>query len=238
MPQMLSKPGALKYGLMAVNTKVNGLMAKLMVKVNFGMQTVIATKENGQMTKPMDMACICTLMEHDTSAHGKTTFNTVRARRLGSMAARSKAIMSMDKKRDVAPIFGSMGPASAAAGTKTKLMVMVFINGPTVVNLKAPGKTIICMGRVFILGLTVAATKVTTKMTKSMVTACTRGATGDSTVANGKTANNTGKESTDTQTGTARPESGMKANGRCGWTKNDASNFYELIYFKIKFQQI
>ena len=160
-------------------------MAKHRVKVNFGMQMAIATKASGATTKPMDMECICTLMELVTSAPGKTTFNTAKAKRPGLMAVPLKVTTSMVRKRVVAPTYGLMAPVSAADGMKTKLMGMVFTSGRMVANLKVPGRTIICMVKDFTHGQMAEATRAITKMTKSTEMEFIHGATADSIAANG-----------------------------------------------------
>lgn len=55
-----------RFGLMVVNTRVNGLMVKLVDRVDFGMQMEIDMKENGQMIKLMGMEFTYMLMEQNT----------------------------------------------------------------------------------------------------------------------------------------------------------------------------
>lgn len=87
----LDKPTARKYGPTEVNTKGNGLMARLVARVVFGMLTVTNMKGSGKMTKRMATAFTCTQMEQSILATGKTTCSMAMAKRPGSIAPPSKA---------------------------------------------------------------------------------------------------------------------------------------------------
>ena len=74
-----------KSGLTVPNILVTGLMIKLMAMVNYIMQMVTYTKENGQMIKPMAGACILTPMELNIMENGRMINNMVKVQNLGLM---------------------------------------------------------------------------------------------------------------------------------------------------------
>lgn len=60
MERMIDMVMESRYGLMELNTKVNGIITKLKVREHSGMQKVMFTMENLKMTKQMVMVYIRT----------------------------------------------------------------------------------------------------------------------------------------------------------------------------------
>lgn len=74
---MYETASASKSGLTGRDTRVNGVMAKLMARANCTMPMVTFMKVNGSMTKQTVKESTLMRMEPDTRAPGKTINSTV-----------------------------------------------------------------------------------------------------------------------------------------------------------------
>ena len=82
-----------KSGQMALVTRDNGLMTRLMVMVSCTMLTETSMRVIGLMTKLMEGESTLTLMEQNIMVSGKMTSNTVMESRHGQMVPSLLALM-------------------------------------------------------------------------------------------------------------------------------------------------
>ena len=81
---------ALRFGQMVPDTKENGNITRLMVKVNSGMLTEMCTKATGKTIKQMDSEFTSMSMAPSTKVIGATISKRVTVLNLGAMVANTK----------------------------------------------------------------------------------------------------------------------------------------------------
>jgi hypothetical protein len=96
--QILDKSEAVepKYSKTAINTKVNGIKTKPMVKENFGIRMVITTRDTGKMERLKDMGFTKLKAEAAISETGITIYNTGLEKRPGQMDRTMKENITKD----------------------------------------------------------------------------------------------------------------------------------------------
>ena len=82
---------ACRSGQMAQATKVNGKIAKLMVRALSSMLMATFSLVNGDATRPMDTVSTSTATAHYTKETGRTTSKMEEAQRYGAMSRSLKA---------------------------------------------------------------------------------------------------------------------------------------------------
>ena len=100
-----------------------------MEKENSFILMAIATKENLLIMRLMDMELTTIKMALNTKVNGKIIYNTDLVVRYGKMATVIKASILMVLKMVKANIIGVMDKATTVNGLTIKCMVMVSING-------------------------------------------------------------------------------------------------------------
>ena len=96
----------------------------------------IATRVNGNLTKPMDMASISTLMEQSMRENGLMINNAEPVVSSGQMVAASKVNTRTGGRTARANSHGQMVPVMRVSGRTTRCMDSEYSSGLMVVNIK------------------------------------------------------------------------------------------------------
>ena len=155
------------------------------------MPMAMFTRVNGKMIRLMDSAAICTLTELNMKDIGRRTNSMAKVRRLGLMALSMKETMLMAKKTERAASDGLMAPLIKANSLITISTAKVFISGPILANIMVSGKITRCTERECSLGLMGENMRVTTMMIKSKAMAFSPGLMVADTTASGSMASST-----------------------------------------------
>ena len=120
---------AFRRGLMAHAIKVVGSTIKRMEEALFGMCTATNTKENGKMTRPMDMEFTRMLTAQNTRETGPTISNTGGVSSSGQMVVNTKEFIKLAASTDKAVTCGLTGPNTQETGSKIKFMAAEDMSG-------------------------------------------------------------------------------------------------------------
>ena len=156
------------------------------------------------MTKPTDMAFTYIKTERDMRANGKTISNMDSEKRFGPTTANTKATTQKAKNMVRVFISGKMAQCTMVIGTRTGLKDMVNTNGRMAVSTLENGKIIICMVKVFTLGLMVGDMKGSMKWTRSTVLVYINGLITEYMKETGSMASNMAEASTFSRTATSK----------------------------------
>lgn len=184
-----------KYGKMARSMKATGGLTRPVGKESFGTLMAIFSRGNGLMTKLMVTVSMSIRMVPAMKENGKMISNMDSEKKFGQITVNMRATTPKEKNTAKASTFGKMAPCTMETGVKIGSKDTENINGKTVVSISENGKIITCMERAFILGQTEDVMRVNTRWTRSTALACTSGPMAECTKATGSTENNTGEES-------------------------------------------
>lgn len=105
-----------KSGLMELNMRGSGIMAKQMVEVNLLMSTVMSMKAIGEMIKLVDMEFISIIMVPSTKDSGLMTISTEKELNHGLMVVDMMEITNKGKRMEKENILGKTGVTSLVNG--------------------------------------------------------------------------------------------------------------------------
>mmetsp|Transcript_2028 Transcript_2028/g.3026 ORF Transcript_2028/g.3026 Transcript_2028/m.3026 type:complete len:208 (-) Transcript_2028:8-631(-) len=196
------------------------------------MPTGTSTTASGKTIRPTGSESTLIQTEPSTRGTGSMTSNTARAVKSGLMALNTRAIISSERKMDLASSSGPTNLPTKAISSIITSTAMASTSGPTAVSSRETGSAIRCTDEVSSPGPTAAATKVSTTMTRSTAMESSLGQTAGSTTAPGLMVSKKELEYTTTlkeifATGCGRMESastGLQSASSRSTRKTDSNN--------------
>ena len=143
-----------RSGRMGPSTEACGKTTGRMVKVHSGMLMATSMRGSSRMTNLMATAFTLAQTELSTREYGSMTSSMGRDKPSGQMDQVMWATMSKVSGKVLVPTHGQTRTNIAGSGLITQWRGSGLMSGLMGVNMKATGKTISCMGKVFTPGQT------------------------------------------------------------------------------------